>query len=171
MYIIIVVVVIVVVLPLFYYFENKRVTKLRREKAEGKWDFIDREYLPYLASHNEPVKSLKGLSFSIKDGFNGWTGMTGVLHYNPAGLYCEFDSVMRDAPVMIFVWGKDKPSRFSPAQSWLFHSAEMKGDSEIILHLMKVSRHSPDYTFTIKKASAELFEDMKRALGPGPESA
>jgi hypothetical protein len=166
MFIIIIGVVIVVVIPLFYYFENKRVTRLKNEKAEGRWDFIDREYLPYLASHKEPVQTITGLSFSIYDGFDTWTGIPGVLHYNPAGIYCELESTMQGAPTEIFAWGKDKPSRFSAAQSYAFHSVEMKGEDTVVLNLKKVDRRDADYTLKMRNASAELYSELKRVMGP-----
>ena len=151
-------------IPLAIYLENKRISKLEKEKAEGKWDFIDQEYLPYLASHAEPLKKLENVNFSINDDGYKWK-LAGVLHYNAAGLYIKFDEVLDKAPRYAFIWGKDKPARFSPAASLHFHSAELKNDMLTLQLKTKAEQTGSNYQLMLKKIPAGVASDLQRVLG------
>lgn len=146
--------------------ESKRVAKLRQEKADGKWDFIEMEYLPYLKSHANPLRETGKLSFKIIYDSYSWD-LSGILYYNAAGIYAQFDVVLDSAPRFLFVWGKDKPSRFCPEFELYFHSFEVNG-SDIVIHLKtKENLEQSNYTFIIKKAHAEHAEELKKVLPPG----
>lgn len=155
-----------IAVPLYFYFENKKAAKLKQEKLEGKWDFIEMEYLPYLSSHEEPVHRIEKLSFKINYR-SYWWSLTGDLQYNAAGIYIQFvNTNLPSSPQLIFIWGKDKPAKFCPSSELFFHSLEIK-DSKVQLNLKtKAKRESSDYTLTIKGASQDLVSELKRVLTP-----
>ncbi len=164
MIILIVLAVIVVAIFFAYYFQVKRVNKLEKEKAEGKWDFIDREYLLYLQSHKEPVKKTEKLWLKYKTDYETWSE-TAVLYYNAAGLFIETDDI-KNFPKEKFIMGKDRHAKFCPVEELFFHSIESPYTDQVVLHLKsKASREKPDYTLTIDKAPPELFNGLKLALG------
>ncbi len=144
-----------------FYKENKKTAKIRQEKADGKWDFIEMEYLPYLQSHGEPVHETGILSFKVL--FDSYTwDLSGALHYNAAGIYAQFDVVLDSAPRFLFVGGKDQPTRFCPASSLYFHSTDWKGRDFVVNLKTREHGKQPDYTFIIKNATDELADELKK---------
>jgi hypothetical protein len=140
--------------------ENKRVTKLNQEKAEGKWDYIDNEYLPYLKSHNNAITRIEKLEFKINYRSYSWS-LSGAINYNAAGVYIEFDEMrMLNTPKFVFIWGKEKPSRFSPGASLYFHSLGKEKDSVKLFLKTKANLTSSDYSITIKNAPDHLISEL-----------
>lgn len=139
----------------------KSQSKLEKEKAEGKWDFISDEFLPYLKSHTEPVKSTDELSFISYNG-RGTTKFKGRLHYNSAGILIEQITKSTKMEVIEFFRGKDEPSKFKPLfESSLFNI--QKSNDDVILNLKTSSIDRSE--LTIEKTPDYLFEELRSVLG------
>ncbi|GAB5465089.1 MAG: hypothetical protein Kapaf2KO_05250 [Candidatus Kapaibacteriales bacterium] len=137
-------------------------SKLQKEKKEGKWDFILREFLPYLKSHSEPVKTSEELSLKSTTGFSS-ESFIGKLHYNSAGVLVEKTEPLSaaDFSEVIFVRGKDVPSKFNPVFESYYYSLE-ENDKSIILKLKdNNSNNTYDYELIIKYPPEHLYLDIK----------
>ncbi len=164
MYMFIVLAVLGIAISLAFYFRVKRANKLENERVEGKWDFIDGEYLPYLESHKEPVKKIEKASMTIKTSYADWIG-NGTISYNAAGVHFEINSVGYPVEV-VFARGEKRHAKFSPLEEFHFASIEKSDKDKIILNFKtKANREKAEYTLTINNAPAELFDGLKIALG------
>ncbi len=145
----------------FIFLAIKRQSKLEKEKAEGKWDFILSEFLPYLKSHSEPVKTTEELSFTSYNG-SGTMNFDGRIHYNSAGVLVEKTVGSTKFKAVEFFRGKDEPSKFKPLFESSLYSIKKENDN-IILDLKCSSIDCKE--LIIKKAPNYLFEELKAILG------
>lgn len=136
-------------------------SKLEKEKAEGKWDYILQEFLPFLESHTEPVKTTEELSFTSYDG-TGTASFKGRVHYNSAGIAIEQISRNSKTSIIEFFRGKDEPSRFKPLFESSLWNIQKHNDS-IRFNLKTNSTNRKE--LTIENAPGNLFDELKEVLG------
>lgn len=151
----------IVIAIIFIVIAIRSQSKLKKEKAEGKWDFILDEFIPYIESHSEPVKTTDELSFVSYDG-SGTANFKGKLHYNKAGILVE-KSGNSDSPKIIeFFRGRDEPSKFKPLFESSLYNIQ-KHDERIRLNLKTSSTNCRE--LTINQVPENLFEEIKDVLG------
>ncbi len=147
----------VIIALIFIFLANRHQSKLKKEKAEGKWDFILNEFIPYLKSHSEPVKITQELSFMSYNGA-GTTKFNGKIHYNSAGILIEKIVDSKKVKVIEFFRGKDEPSKFKPLFEGSLYGIRRK-DDDIILDVKTSAIDCKE--LIIDKAPDYLFEELK----------
>ena len=167
MYVLIVIGVVVVATLIVILLKRHQQRKLEAEQANGKWDYINRAFFPYLHSHPEPVEVTRELSIKCV-GVSGFENYKGKLHYNAAGLLIEKtaplsvnESLEKDAE---FIFGKDTPAKFKPEFASVLTDIE-KDNGHIILSLRsKEPSEKRAYQLIIKNAPGGLFEAIEKIL-------
>lgn len=148
-------------------FKRHQQRKLEAEQANGKWDYINREFLPYLHSHHEPVAVTQELNIKCI-GISGFENYKGKIHCNAAGLLIEKtaplsvnESLEKDAE---FIFGKDTPTKFKPEFASVLTGIENKNGHIILSLQSKVPSEKRAYQLIIKNAPDGLFEALKKIL-------
>lgn len=156
-----------VAIPVAYIRERNRSRQVEKEKNEGKWDFIDYQYLPYLQSFGE-VEKIDNVSFKIDYRSYGWT-LTGTLYFNKAGIYAKLAEVTGfSAPTQLFVWGKVNSGRFKALNPLYFRALEEQRADTLFLKLnTKETGSDSDYTLKISKLPPGVIGKLKSIFTEG----
>jgi len=139
----------------------RKLKRLKRDKEQGLWDFIDEEYIDYLSSSESELKVINDIVFIYKAGYDNGK-IKGDLFYNNAGVFIK-SKLSNDT---YFVFGKERPSKFSPRQE-LFCVEIERYETSIILRLSTQNKKKiTDIRIEVLEVSEAVFEDLQAVIEP-----